>query len=150
MVVSTKYFGDIELNEDKILNFEHGILGFEDNTRFTLLYNDTDNEKASISWLQSIDKPSVALPVIHPSLVIDEYNPTIEDELLKELGELTDDNIVILLALTVPSDLTKMTANLKAPFIINADTKKGCQVIADNSEYMIKYPIYELFSNKKL
>ena len=36
-----------------------------------------------------------------------------------------------------------MSANLKAPLIINADTKKGCQIIAENPDYVVKYNIYE-------
>lgn len=51
---------------------------------------------------------------------------------MKGLGEITEENIVILLLLTVPQDATQMTANLKAPIIINADTRKGAQVVVEN------------------
>ena len=76
-------------------------------------------------------------------LIKPDYNPTVEDELLLPLGEVTPDNLVVLVSVTVPSDIEKISANLMAPFIINADTKKGCQIIVENSDYDIKYYFYE-------
>ena len=63
--------------------------------------------------------------------------------LLQSLGNLNEENQVVFVTLTVPSDLTKMTVNLKAPLVINADTKKGCQLIAENSDYPVKFAVYE-------
>ena len=41
-----------------------------------------------ISWLQSLNEPGLALPVINPVLVMEDYNPVVEEELLSGLGEL--------------------------------------------------------------
>ena len=90
-----------------------------------------------------------SFPVINPLVVKEDYNPVVEDELLKGLGEITEENIVILLLLTVPQDAIQMTANLKAPIIINADTRKGAQVVVENEEYEIKYRIYDILKGKK-
>jgi len=49
----------------------------------------------------------------------------------------------VLVSVTVPSDIKNISANLKAPFIINSDLKKGAQVIAENPEYEIKHYFYE-------
>lgn len=139
----TKHFGEIELGEEKIINFDNGIMGFEDYKRYTILFDIESGEKPVISWLQSIEEPGLAIPVINPLYVREDYNPTVEDELLTSLGELNDENIIVLLSITVPSDITKMTSNLKAPFIINSDTRKGCQVIVENSDYPVKHNVYE-------
>lgn len=149
MLVNTKHFGEIDLDDNKILTFENGILGFEDYKRYTILYDNEDDKRSVISWFQSIDEPTLALPVIYPTLVNNDYNPIVEDEILNSLGTLTEDNLVILLTLTVPSDLTKMTTNLKAPIIINADTRQGCQVVAENEDYVIKYNVYDIFQKAK-
>ena len=149
MLVKTRYFGEIDLTEDKILTFDNGILGFEDYKKYTLLFNNEDGKGATISWLQSLDEEGLAIPVINPLLVKEDYDPIVEDEWLGSLGELTEENILVLLTMTIPSDLTKMTANLKAPFIINSDTRKGCQVIIENKDYEIKYNVYEALKKKK-
>ena len=143
MLVKTRHFGEVDLDESRVITFEDGIIGFEDCKRYTILYNNEEGGNSTISWLQSLDTPELALPVISPLSVLADYNPIVEDEVLKPLGDLTEENIIILLTLSVPSDITKMSANLKAPLVINADTKKGCQIIAENPDYVIKYNIYE-------
>lgn len=143
MLVKTRHFGEINLDDNKVICFKNGILGFEDYKRYTLLFDEEDGEKSDISWLQSLDEAALAIPVINPFLIMKDYNPSIEDELLKPLGELSEENIVALVTLTVPDDVEKITANLKAPFIINSDTRMGTQVIVDNPDYEVKYSFYD-------
>ena len=137
MKVQTKWFGEIEVSDDKIITFDKGIIGFEDWKKYTLVYDAEKEENISIIWLQAIDEPTLALPVV-------------EDELLKSLGDdIQDDNIRVYCALTVPQDITKMTINLKAPIIVDFDTMKGIQLIADNSEYQVRYPIYDILKKEE-
>lgn len=148
MLVKTKFFGEVDLPEEKILTFDRGLIGLEDYNKFTILY-DCEKEETNISWLQSADEQGFAIPVIKPWLVKEDYNPIVEDELLQGLGELTEENLVILLTMNVPPDLTKMSVNLKAPIIINSDTRKGAQIIVENQDYEIKYRVYDIFKKKK-
>lgn len=143
MLVKTRYFGEIELEEDKIITFKDGLFGLEEYKRYTILYDIEAGEEHTYSWLQCVDEQDLALPVISPVYVDEEYNPIVEDELLADLGELKDDELVILLTMTVPKDITKMTVNKKAPIIINASTRKGVQLIAENPDYEVKYNFYE-------
>ena len=143
MLVKTRHFGEVDLDESKIIYFENGILGFEDCKEYTLIYDNEDGERPDISWLQSVDEVALAIPVISPFIVRPDYNPEIEDELLKPLGDLTDDNTAVFVSITVPSDIEKITANLKAPFIINSNDRKGAQIIVENSEYEVKYRFYD-------
>lgn len=149
MLVKTKHFGEVDLGEDKILTFENGIMGFEEYKTYTILYDSEGEERPAISWLQCCELPDLALPVMSPLLVKPDYNPVVEDEILRPLGNLTDENLVLLLVVTVPADLNKMTVNLKAPIVINADNQKGCQVIVENQDYEIKYAIYEILKAAK-
>lgn len=149
MLVKTRHFGEIDLDENKIIHFTDGILGFENCKNYTLLYDNEGEERPDISWLQSLEEPALAIPVISPFVLKEDYNPEVEDELLNPLGDLNNDNIVVLVSITVPSDITRMSANLKAPFILNADTRKGCQIIVENSEYEIQYHFYDKLQAKK-
>ena len=149
MLIKTRYFGEIDVDEQKIITFDDGLIGFEYLKRFTLIYNNETETSGTITWLQSLDEPMVACPALSPFYVMTDYNPVVEDEVLTKLGELTEENTAIFLTLTVPSDITKMTTNLKAPIIINADTKKGCQVIAENPDYVVKYNIYDVIQKMK-
>ena len=149
MLVKTKYFGEINLSEDKIIKMERGMFGFEEYKKYTILYDSEKEGRPNVSWFQSVEEPSLAFSVINPMAVMEDYNPIVEDEILKGLGEITEENIVVLLPLTVPQEVTNMTANLKAPIIINADTRKGAQVVVENEEYEIKYKIYDILKGKK-
>ncbi len=150
MKVETRYFGEIDLAEDKIITLDKGLIGFDEYKRYTILYDSDKEEKTNISWFQSLDEPSLALPVINPLLVKEDYNPVVEDELLGDIGEITEENLVILLTMTVPAgNIEEMSVNLKAPIVINADTRKGTQIIVENQDYEVKYKIYEVLNNKK-
>ena len=48
-----------------------------------------------------------------PLLVCPDYNPEADDELLNNLGEIKPDDLLVLVTVTVPSDLTQMSVNLK-------------------------------------
>lgn len=150
MKVETRYFGEIDLAEDKIITLDKGLIGFDEYKRYTILYDSDKEEKTNISWFQSLDEPSLALPVINPLLVKEDYNPVVEDELLGDIGEITEENLVIFLTMTIPAgNIEGMSVNLKAPIVINADTRKGTQIIVENQDYEVKYKIYEVLNNKK-
>jgi flagellar assembly factor FliW len=149
MRVKTKAFGDVILSEDKILIFEEGIIGYPELRRFALFHDEDSGTDAGIRWLQSLDMPEFAMPVIDPLEVVEEYNPVVEDEWMQSLGELNEDNILVLVTLRVPSDLTQMTVNLQGPIVINVEMHKGCQIIVDTEKYPVKYPIYDILKAKK-
>lgn len=149
MKVLTKFFGEVELDDNKVLEFPNGIIGFEDFKKYAILYDEESEGETRISWLQSLEEPKLALPVIDPLAIMSEYTPMIEDELLKPLGDPADEDLLFLLAMTVPSDMTKVTANMKAPFIINAAACKGAQIIVDNADYPVKFNVYESVQRMK-
>lgn len=149
MKVNTRIFGEIEVDEKKFLHFEDGILGFPDLKRFMLIHDEESSGKNLISWMQSIEEPGFAMPVLDPLKICPDYNPEVEDELLKTLGEIKGEEILVLTTVTVPSEIEKMTSNLKAPFIINTDNLKACQIILEDEQYLIKYPIYEILKGNK-
>lgn len=148
--VNTNAFGRIAIGDDKIIRFEHGILGFPDLKNFTLIFNIEKGAEASIKWLQSLDEPNFAMPVMNPGLVIDNYTPMFDRELLTPLGgDLIPDNLLMLVTVTVPKDVAQTTVNLKAPIIINVEERKAVQLISDDDSYSIKYAIYDKLKAKK-
>ena len=148
MQIKTKVFGEITIDDDKIIDFPNGIVGFPDLIQFTLIH-DEEKGKDSIHWLQSLQEPAFAMPVMDPLLVCPEYNPEVDDDILKNIGELIPDETLILVTVTVPKELQAMSVNLRAPIVINAAEKKATQVIVEGDEYPIKYPIYEILNKKK-
>lgn len=148
MKAATRLFGEIEIDESKIITFEEGTIGFPDMKKFTLIFDEEKEDKPSISWLQSMDEPEVAFPVMDPLLVCEEYNPSVEDELLKNLGTIKEDNLYVLVTVTVPQDIKNLAVNLKAPIVINTDTRKASQIIVED-DLPVRYRIYEILEEAK-
>lgn len=146
MIINTRLFNEVEVDDEKKLTFPGGIIGFPDLQNFVLIH-DEEKSDGSIRWMQSIEEPNFAMPVIDPLIILPDYNPQVEEDLLKKLGEYGEGDLLVLVTITVPHDLTKMTVNLKAPFVINTATKKACQIIVE--DYEVRFPIYEIFQKKK-
>ena len=148
MQITTNVFGEITVDDDKLIYFPKGIIGFPDLKDFALIH-DEEKGSDSIHWLQSIQEPAFAMPVMDPLLVCPDYNPEADDELLNNLGEIKPDDLLVLVTVTVPSDLTQMSVNLKGPIVINAGERKAIQVIAEGDTYQVKFPIYDILNKKK-
>ena len=150
MQIKSKLFGDIEIQDDKIITFEKGLMGFEELKKYALVFDSDKPTPNKIMWLQSAEISDLAFPVIDPTIIMGEYNPVVEDEWLAPIGEYdTEEDLLVLSILTVPSDISKMTANVKAPLIINGNTNKGCQIIANNDEYSVRFNVYDMLQKKK-
>lgn len=149
MKINTKIFGEIEIAEEKIIIFRDGIIGFPELKRFALLHDEERGSGAGIRFLQSLEEPGFAMPVMNPLDVKPDYDPEVDDELLTGAGNLTPENLLVLVTVSIPGDLKKMSVNLQGPFVINIDECKGCQIILDNGSYPVKFPIYDILQAGK-
>ena len=149
MKVNTRIFGEVDIEEAKLITFEGGIIGFPDMKKFALIYDSEKGVNAGIRYLQSMDEPTFAMPVMDPLSVCEDYNPEVEDELLAKLGDLDENNLLVMTTVTVPKDIKEMSVNLMGPIIINTDTRKACHVIVDGDKYPVKYPIYDILQARK-
>jgi len=148
MQAKTRLFGTIDIPDDKVIVLENGMIGFPDMRHFALIFDADKENGGKIKWLQSMDEPEMAFPVMDPTFIKKDYNPAINEEILKPLGKLTEENTFVLTTVTVPRELEKMSINLKAPIIINSETNKGAQIIVED-DMPVKYMIYDLLKSRK-
>ncbi len=149
MKIHTKIFGEVEVDDGKIISFENGIIGFPDLKHFALLHDEEKGTGAGIRFLQSVEEPGFAMPVMDPLLVKPDYDPEVDDELLAAAGNISGENLLVLVTVTVPSDLTKMSVNLQGPIVINVDEHKACQIIVEDGKYSVRFPIYDILNAGK-
>ena len=139
MTVNTLRFGTVSYDDGDLLFFPRGIPAFEDSHKWIL----AGSEDSAIRWLQNIEDGNLALPVTSPDAVRPDYNAKIPDDELKLIGTENFAELAFLIVLTVPEGAPwNMTANLRAPILINLRTHKAVQVIALNEEYPIKHLIF--------
>ncbi|MCR5596594.1 MAG: flagellar assembly protein FliW [Lachnospiraceae bacterium] len=146
MEIKTRIFGDVTISDDKMISFPNGIVGFPDLKDFALIHDEEQGDQAGIRWMQSVQEPNFAMPVINPLVVKDDYDPMVDDELLAVIGK--GENLLVMTTITVPTDLSKMSVNLKAPFVINVDTRKAVQVVLED-DLPVKFYVYELLKARK-
>ncbi|MEI8346642.1 MAG: flagellar assembly protein FliW, partial [Pseudomonadota bacterium] len=139
MKVNTTRFGELEVNKNDVIQFKEGLLGFETLNKFFIV---DPGDKTLILWLQSVNDPAVAFPILEPKIFEPSYMVKLLPAELSSL-ELTDlSNASIYTILTIPQNIKEMSANLKAPIVINNKTKTARQIVLQDSKLEVRFPIY--------
>src|SRR5690625_1287919 len=131
MLIETKYFGEMEIDEEKIIHFETGLPGFVHEQQFVVL-DLPGNELLQI--LQSVHTPELAFFVTNPHYFYGNYEFKLEEHVVEALRIKDEKDIVILSIMTIKEPFANSTINLKAPVIINWDQKCGKQFILNDDK----------------
>ncbi len=140
MVIQTSRFGQVQCAVEDLINFPDGILGFAELKKFILL--DDPNDEI-FAWLQSCDEPAIAFPVLEPELFVEQYKVNLAKSDQDALGAPPREQLSYFSIVTVPEDPTKMTANLKAPVLINRATRIARQCVLQDNNWAIREPIFQ-------
>ncbi len=127
MYVMTTRFGNVPIEEGDILSFGQGLIGMETCRKWVLL---ADAGNRALAWLQSLDRPEVALAVVSPRRFLADYQVRVSSRDLAPLGDGSSKSFQVLVILNRHEDT--LTLNLKAPIVVNLDTQRGRQVVAKN------------------
>ncbi|HEU4685417.1 MAG TPA: flagellar assembly protein FliW [Nitrospira sp.] len=139
MICTSTRFGRFEVNEESIVTFPSGLLGFLDQRRYVILDHDTD---APFKWLQSVDEPGLAFVIIDPADVASGYSIKFLPETLAEIHATEQDPLSVAVILTIPSeDPAAVTANLRGPLVMNRRTRLGKQVVLADG-YPTRHPVF--------
>lgn len=134
MKINTTRFGEITVEEEKMINFPMGIPGFPQLKRYVLI-----DYKDPVKWLHAVDDPDVAFIVTDPFSIFSDYSVKVGDDVERFLEIKGPQDTIILTILTVAGDC--ITANLKAPIIFNISNFKAIQVLMDDERYQFKVPL---------
>lgn len=136
MKITTNYFGELEVDKNEIIEFDKGILGFEDLNKFVLI----KDSEIFIEWLQSTED-TTSFAVMDPFIADETYSFEISDKILKQLNITEKEEVMIRTVVVIPEDITKIRTNLQSPIIINVKEKKAMQIILDDT-YPMRYEFY--------
>ena len=143
MKITTTRFGEVEVPDGEVYSFPEGLLGFQDVRSFVLMANPTGGP---FRWLQATEIPSLAFVVSDPTLYFKDYQVGIRKEEMDAI-ELADiGQGVVMVIMTVPKDVTEITANLQGPVILNPGKKLGKQIVLADPKYQTRH---RLFPEKK-
>lgn len=138
MNIKTKFFGEIEIEENKIIDFIEGIPGFPEEKKYIIL----KDEDSDFTFLQSVNTETLCFITLPPALIVGDYSFDLSDETVEKLELEDSEDVLVYTILNIPEDFKKMTANLKAPIVINIKNNKGIQELLDDDKYSIKHQLF--------
>ena len=141
--IETTRFGKVEISTDHIIRFRDGMIGFHTLKDYVIVES---SSLPILLWLQSVDAPEVAFPVMEPWFFKRDYatNTTEADKLSINLE--ASNKTKTFVVLTIPSEMMRMTVNLKAPIIVNLDKALATQVILQDKALVVRMPAFEDFN----
>jgi flagellar assembly factor FliW len=139
VVIQTSRFGSVNLKPEDILTFAEGLLGFTDLREFVLL--DDPNDEI-FAWLQSCESPAIAFPVLEPELFTENFKINLTKTDLASLKLQSQEKARFFSIVTIPDDPTLMTANMKAPVVVNVETRIARQCVLQDNGLAIREPIF--------
>lgn len=141
MKLNTVRFGEIEIEEDRIFNFVMPIIGFDALKKFIIL---DPNKETLFKWLQSIEAPALAFPIISVSALDIDYTIDLPDNVVENLKITNVESLLVMNITSIPQDNPKgTTINLLAPLIFNLDEQVAGQVVLSGSGYDISFPMFK-------
>lgn len=145
--IYTSRFGEIEVDEKKIVHFKDGIPAFEDEHEFVILpYED----ESPYYFMQSLKSPDLAFLLTIPFLFFNDYSFEIDDVTIAELDIKDSENVFYYSMVTIPNgSIRYMTANLLAPIVLNGANMQAKQVVLEKSNYTTKHRLFPETAKKE-
>ena len=141
MIIHTVKFGDIDIEESRIFDFVLPIIGFNELSKYVILEQDKD---ALFKWLQSVEEPALAFPIISVASLDYEYSVDLTDSVINDLDIKNAESLLVMNITSIPQDNPRgTTINLLAPLIFNLDNQKAGQIVLSGSGYDISYPMFK-------
>lgn len=145
--IYTSRFGEIEVDEKKIVQFKNGIPAFEDEHEFIILPYE---EESPYYFMQSLKSPDLAFLLTIPFLFFPDYSFELDEESLQELDIQNQENVFYYSLVTIPNgSIRYMTANLVAPIVLNSENMQAKQVVLEKSNYTTKHRLFPETAKKE-
>jgi flagellar assembly factor FliW len=138
MNVRTTRFGEIEVTDNMVIDFQNGLGGFPELKKFFMV-----SHNVHVRWMQSMDNPDIAFILMEPFEMIPEYAFKIDINAEQYLDIVDASTLITFVMLAVRDDgLTlSVTANLRTPVLINTENMKGAQLTIEDSDVPVRFSI---------
>ncbi len=132
-------FGVVEVPDDDVVHFERGLPGFPECTKFVVMEHDIDTP---LKWLQCADRPEIAFLVIEPEQIMPSYEIDVPKSILSLIGWESNNgpgDVAVFVILNAQE--SELTANLRAPVVVNVKNRRAHQMILDDPELPVRHVV---------
>lgn len=144
MKIQTRHFGEMEIDDNKVIVFKEGLPGFEYLRTFIII----ESEENIFCYLQSVEDGEVAFAMIDPYTLKKDYAPKIHENYFEKLGGGVDEKFSVYVIATVGKRIEQTTINLQGPLLLHIENRLGVQAIVENSEYKTRHQVVELIKER--
>lgn len=139
MIIETSRFGQLEVDEERLITFPDGILGFPEDSRYALVQT---GEGSAFYWLQSVTRPELAFVVCDPRLFVSDYKVPVklEDLQLIDLADMENAQVFII----VNKVDETLTGNFQGPLVVNVANRLGKQLVLSDKRYLTRHPLMKV------
>lgn len=138
MIVASDLLGELTVQQDELITFPTGILGFPACRDFVLI----PSEREGLYWLQSAERSSFAFLLVDPFLAVEGFTVELSPNDRAELEIESESDVIILAIVTLATpERGGCTANLQGPLAFNLRTRRAKQIAVPNSEYGVRWPV---------
>jgi len=145
MLIQTSRFGEIEVEDDQIINFPSGLIGFAEDHRFVIR---EDEAAIPFRWLQAIDNEDLAFVMIEPHVAISNYELELTKDHLKKLNAEKTGDLSVFSLVTMAKKMEDVTINLQGPLLFNLKKRLGLQIIVQDGRYSTRHSLFSEKSKK--
>ena len=142
MMINTSRFGEIEVDDSRVITFEKGLLGFPKFRHYVLIEAGQDSY---FWWLQSIEMPELAFVVTDPSLFVPTYRVPLREEQMRDMGMDSVEDAQVFVIVNKRDNV--LTGNLQGPLVIHVGQRNGEQLVLSDRRFTTRVPLIELGSN---
>jgi len=136
--ITSSRFGELDIQDDRIIRIPGGIIGFPDFERYVLL--DQSGGTSPFLWLQAVDSPDLAFVIADPLTFIPDYRIQVTEPALERLGIAEKSAPALFAIVSIPaSDPRMVNVNLLAPVLYFADENTMHQVVLEQGSWPIRY-----------
>ena len=139
MEIQTTRFGPITVDDERIITFPKGLLGFPEHGRFALIQTGEENY---FFWLQCVEDPNLAFVVTDPSIFFKDYEVPIKDETQSEIGLADLSSAQVFVICNKVDDW--LTGNLLGPLVVNSQNRMAQQVVLTEKKWTTRQPLMRL------
>lgn len=139
MLVNTSRFGSLDVADERVITFAHGILGFPAQKHYALLQPRRDG---CFRWLQATDRPDLAFAVTDPTLFVSSYRVPIKPDQMTDLGLMDVNDAQVLVIVNKRGRM--LTGNLQGPLVLNPVDRLGAQLVLSDRRFTTRVPLMEL------
>ncbi len=145
MIIQSSRFGALEVDGDRLITFEHGVLGFPNEKRYALIQT---GEGSGFYWLQAVDRSDLAFVVCDPRLFVPDYCVPVKLDELSQI-HLTDPTTAQVFIIVNKVD-SILTGNLQGPLVVNVETREARQLVLSDRRYSTRHPLMNLAARSEV